>query len=127
MPIYKAAALGALDPIEFKAKAQLDGYATLASATEKNPDTFLKVGNPTIHITSIGSPARLIDHGKKRVNREMLALIELERHNTITLERQKKGNINRDRLECKPIDLFKRFDFSKNGIKAAINSAFEVV
>jgi hypothetical protein len=123
MRIADAAALACLDPIEFKMKAQVGGYSIIGTPLAKSVDYMLTHNNKGLKPVSVGCPSRIIDYGNKPRSVENLAIINQDRIMRLSMQEP----VARVRYECGPIDMFRKFDFGKKAISAAINSAYGVV
>lgn len=119
MPIWEAVSWVALNPIDFNTKPQIESKALLIGDFEKSPDALLRLGNNHLRITSICSPVRVYDHGKRKRSMENLAMIMKE----VNFQKERVNSIGVNHLECSPIDNIKKYDTSRKGLAAAIHSA----
>jgi len=123
LSIWEAVSWVALNPVDFNTKPEIEGQALLIGDFEKSPDSLLRIGNNHLRITSICSPVRVYDHGKRKRNMENLAMILKE----VGFHGEIKESLGVNRLECSPIDNIKKYDTSKKGLTAAIHSANGVI
>jgi hypothetical protein len=119
MPVWEAVSWAALNPIDFNTNPQIAGKALLIGDFEKSPDSLLRLGNNHLRITSICSPVRVYNHGKRKRSMENLAMIMKE----VNFQKEQNSDLGVTKLECSPIDNIKKYDTSRKGLTAAIHSA----
>jgi hypothetical protein len=110
------------DPVFFKLKPYKNGMGVLNGDIAKNNDVFIRKNNPSINITSVGSPVRYYDKGYSHMNRETLSLkISDQKHQT-DLWFADEMNGPRTRHECKPIDEVYYFSVKQSQMEKALDS-----
>jgi len=125
MPIYQAISATIFDPIFFHTKPMFPDMGIMAGDVVKNNDVYLKKSNPTMSVTSIGSPVRMFDKGlgeiKNKANFLKSSLLKLNdiKHDTDLDWSRTCGSI---RYECTPIDECTQFATDEQSIQTAQKS-----
>ena len=125
LPVYLAVCMSLFDPLWFDVKPQIEGFSILTGDVHKTNDILIAKHNKT-SITSIGSPVRIYDHGARKITREALSLRSNDQRHVLEL-REAEMITNRKRIQCKPLDEVKQFDFSDMAVEKAIQSGWGVL
>lgn len=122
MPIWFAVCCAMLDPIFFFPSNRILKLweSTMNGDIVKNNDYYLKMYNPNLQITDIGSPVRIFNKGKGAVDQRSVMIKRDEERHDVQLD-WSKANI-KDRYECTPIDECFQFATSDEAIKTAQKS-----
>lgn len=122
MPVYLAVCCSLLDPLWFATKPLIQGFSVLTGDIHKSNDMLISKPNPTLHLTSIGAPVRIYEHGLFKIARDGLALRLNDQKHAQELMQAEEYLTNRKRLQCNPLDEIKQFDFSDIAVEKAIQS-----
>lgn len=126
--IWEVLSACVFDPVFFDVKKKYSsGMGILKGAVAKNNDQFIRKNNPSLKITSIGSPERCFDKtGQNRPSDEMIVKSILSDKYGKDLEISSSIEGNYMRFECAPLDEFEQFATSDKAIEAAMRSADRV-
>jgi len=120
MPIYIAVASAMFDPIFFETKPMFKGMGIMNGDVVKNNDVYLKKYNPSLNVTSIGSPVRIFDKGSGRIDERSKLIKKDEEKHDINLDWSR--SCGSKRYECNPIDECFQFASSDIAIQIAQKS-----
>lgn len=118
--IYEVISACIFDPLFFKTKPEIKGFGVSNGDLAKNNNAFIREGNPTINIISVGSPVRCFDWGTDSISREQLSVHNKMEKHLADLSIEIKGHYTRH--ECKPIDEYHQFETKQRAMDSAWQS-----